>query len=384
MKKILLIMAGDFHYKGGIENYNLLLFNLLFKHYQDFQIDVVLPCCKYVPEKLENANVNFIFYRFSKIYNTKNSFLNRVLNFIHDLKNINSTKVFVKKNKDKYNLILNSSLICFHSCKNNSNYFLIQHVNIDAYMYKLSCKNNKSKLTTLIGRILYGSFNFLKYSRNFIVYDKFVKDQISVYAPLTNITDISLPSKITPILPSEITSEGRQKIVFLGRIAVQKNIEALIEIDKKINLIEFYGGAESEIELKYKAILEQNHWYKGIAKNEQQIKDILLKYKFLIIYSTFEGFSFSLVEALSQGVPIIVKNTYTSAHFLCNNKTGLLLPKNNSVAQDIDLIKKFISMSETKYHDYQLNCLKFYNQNLSLDLFNKKWMKIFDEYLTKK
>ncbi|MBO6072386.1 glycosyltransferase [bacterium] len=92
----------------------------------------------------------------------------------------------------------------------------------------------------------------------------------------------------------------------------------------------------------------------------------------MILYSTHEGFSFSLVEALSQGIPIIVKNTYLSAPYLCNEKTGLLLPKNTTIDDDIKSIKNFISMSDEKYYEYQINCLNFYNENLSMNIFNEK------------
>ena len=92
----------------------------------------------------------------------------------------------------------------------------------------------------------------------------------------------------------------------------------------------------------------------------------------MILYSKYEGFSFSLVEALSQGVPIIVKDTFLSASYLCNKKTGLLLPKNTSVEEDIQLIKEFISMSDEQYHQYQINCINFYNKNLNMEIFTNK------------
>ncbi|MBO6072376.1 glycosyltransferase [bacterium] len=96
------------------------------------------------------------------------------------------------------------------------------------------------------------------------------------------------------------------------------------------------------------------------------------KYKFMILYSKYEGFPFSLVEALSQGVPIIVKNTFLSASYLCNSETGLLLPTSTTIEDDIELIRKFISISNEKYHQLQINCINFYNENLNIDIFTKK------------
>ncbi|MBQ3621219.1 glycosyltransferase [bacterium] len=92
----------------------------------------------------------------------------------------------------------------------------------------------------------------------------------------------------------------------------------------------------------------------------------------MILYSKYEGFPFSLVEALSQGLPIIVKNTFLSASYLCNSKTGLLLPQDTSVEEDIELIKKFLAISDEKYHQLQINCINFYNENLNTDIFTNK------------
>lgn len=92
----------------------------------------------------------------------------------------------------------------------------------------------------------------------------------------------------------------------------------------------------------------------------------------MILYSKYEGFPFSLVEALSQGVPIIVKNTFLSASYLCNSKTGLLLPASTTIEEDIELIKKFVLISNEKYHQLQINCVDFYNENLNINIFTNK------------
>ena len=89
----------------------------------------------------------------------------------------------------------------------------------------------------------------------------------------------------------------------------------------------------------------------------------------MILYSNFEGFPFSLVESLSQGVPIIVKDSFLSASYLCRKNTGLLLPNKNDVVSDISLIREFIKINNSKYHQLEINCLEFYNSNLSMKSF---------------
>ena len=79
-----------------------------------------------------------------------------------------------------------------------------------------------------------------------------------------------------------------------------------------------------------------------------------------------KGWHDAPVYALNNVLPIFCFS------FLCNEKTGLLLPKDTTVAEDIELIKKFISMPDEQYHQYQINCVKFYNENLSMEIFTKK------------
>ena len=183
---------------------------------------------------------------------------------------------------------------------------------------------------------------------------------------------------------SLLNENKRSRIIFLGRLSEQKNIDALIEINQQLKLIDFYGKANDDYSNSRMQQLITDGFYKGSIDGEEALISVLSKYKFMILYSKYEGFPFSLVESLSQGLPIIVKDSFLSASYLCNKKTGLLLPLNTSINEDIETIKKFISMSDEQYHQYQINCVNFYNENLNIDIFAKKWMKIFDQYLARK
>ena len=197
-----------------------------------------------------------------------------------------------------------------------------------------------------------------------------------------NVIVISLPSFIPPVSITTINNgEKREKIIFLGRLSRQKNIPVLMKLNESINLIDFYGKADGKDGENYRKILVDNGWYKGIINGSQELIKRLSNYKFMILYSLYEGFPFSLVEALSQCLPIIVKDTFLSAQYLCNEKTGLLLPKNTSIDEDISLIRKFLKISQKDYLKLQLNCVNFYNQNLSIQNFTNKWLTIFDKYL---
>ncbi|MBO6094504.1 glycosyltransferase [bacterium] len=182
-----------------------------------------------------------------------------------------------------------------------------------------------------------------------------------------------MPSKIKPLSIENLSTSNRKRIIFFGRLAEQKNIPDLMLINDSLNLIDFYGQALTKEGIEYQKVLKEKGWYKGYIKNDAQLTSVLSSYKFSILYSTKkEGFSFSLVESLSQGIPIIVKDSFPSASYLCNNERGLLLPENSSIKEDIDKIIEFTKLSINKYEELQKNCIKFYLSNLSYQIFEEK------------
>ena len=378
MKKILIIMPNDFSNLAGTENYNLFLMNILFTYYSNFEIDLFSVDCKTTPVLPPKYSTKFVYYHLDKYFGT-NSLIKKAYSLFSNA--IECRKEF-KKIYKKYDLILDSTQIGFPKARQLKNYYLIQHLDFKQYyLAKFISKQGINSWIRKLIRRLTNTYNLIKFANNLVVFDKPNQEFISSYCSNANIFAISLPSKINSISINELNSSKRNHCIFLGRLSEQKNISALIQINKQLNLIDFYGKSNDAYGDKYKQELIKNNWYKGSINDEQELIDALKKYKYMILYSKYEGFPFSLVESLSQGVPLIVKNTFLSASYLCNSKTGLLLPQDTSIEEDIELIKKFVAISDEKYHQLQINCINFYNENLNIDIFTNKWMKIFDIYL---
>ena len=378
MKKILLITAGDFTHTGGIERYDSILFKILREKYVNYSIDVILT--GYDKSNKVNGNANVIYAR--KVSSTKNNFLN----YLHLFTDVFAIRHFFNTHYNEYKLILDASRIGFPKAKKLDNYYLIQHFDLLKYYIGVYSKKPSfhDALIKIIRKILQNN-NFLKLTKNIIVFDEVIKDTIQKYNPNINIIVISLPSFIGSTPVKELSEFNKKhRIIFLGRLSTEKNISALIKINNSLNLIDFYGKPDGINGENYKNTLIQNNWYKGIITNPEELKDTLQKYKFMILYSVSEGFPFSLVESLSQGLPIIVKNTFLSASYLCTSETGLLLPESTNLDEDIKNIENFFSMSDEKYHEFQINCVNFYNKNLSMEQFEQKWLNIFDRYLERK
>ncbi|MBQ3621213.1 glycosyltransferase [bacterium] len=163
-------------------------------------------------------------------------------------------------------------------------------------------------------------------------------------------------------------SKCRKKIIYFGRIdEEQKNLSLLLEINKKINLIDFYGEGNLEI------IKQLGDSYKGYINPLISPLELINKYKFMILMSKHEGFSFSLVQALACGVPIIVRDTFINASYLTNNnQNGFLLNNNLTIEEYATQIKDIYSINENEYLQLCKNAYNFACRNLSESEFINK------------
>lgn len=383
MKNILIIVLVNLDSVGGVERYNNYLINILRTYYRDFHIDLLIT--KEVPHKVSDDEDISYFYAFQNEQRKipKNIF-SKCWELYFENRCVNKKLKKILKDK-KYDLILNSSGLLLKTIRKKDNYFFIQHNNIESYLWIWKLINSwKRFFITMFQNFLLFQHNTLKKNKNLVVYDD--KNALYVKKYFHNSLYV-IPLSIDQKLNYKFDEEGlkfRKNIIYLGRINnSQKNILDLVKINDKLCNIDFYGQANGSDEIILKEILSEKGLYKGIIPF-QDLMQTLNKYKFLILYSNYEGFSFSLVEALSCGLPIIVKNTFLSASYLCNEKTGLLLDKNSSIDEDIKQIEKFYNMNYDEYLCYAENAFKFYIENLNFNKFKDNWLKIFDRFLEKK
>ncbi len=172
----------------------------------------------------------------------------------------------------------------------------------------------------------------------------------------------------------------RTQITYIGKLENnQKNIDKLLEIDKMLKNelginIQFYGDG---------AYLDKSKLnFKGSVKNEQ-IPKILKKTKLLVLYSNWEGFPLSIVEALSHGVPCVILNSFTNAKFLINNERGSLV-ESNELKKFVDEIIKIYNLPIKKYKKMCKNCLDFTKENLTKNNFLGKWEQLINGYINDK
>ena len=175
----------------------------------------------------------------------------------------------------------------------------------------------------------------------------------------------SMPLNMEEILVKSV--KNKKRILYFGRIDdSQKNIRLLISINNLIHLIDFYGRGDQKL------INELGNSYKGFLDSTDNLENLLIQYKYMILMSNYEGFSFSLVQALCYGLPIIIRNTFTSAQFLINNnKNGFLLKPNLTVAEYSKKIMDIYQIKDNEYLKLSKNAYEFAKNNLSNQKFNE-------------
>ncbi|WP_033160224.1 glycosyltransferase [Mycoplasmoides alvi] len=114
------------------------------------------------------------------------------------------------------------------------------------------------------------------------------------------------------------------------------------------------------------------------AFNQKNIVNILSKIKVLLLPSKFEGFGLVIAEALANGIPCIIANTYLNASFLIDDTRGKLIDSFDSKLW-LEAINKIMNLSNNEYNQLVQNCIEFAKNNLSLEQFESKWLNLINE-----
>jgi hypothetical protein len=219
------------------------------------------------------------------------------------------------------------------------------------------------------GKLVYKIVNFfsgltatIEHSKNIVFYTKFDFEMFKENFKTGKINYFTIPlvSKY-----KVAKNNKRENIVYVGRIEnIQKRVKYLVKLSKYLDCdVHVYGNGA------FKEMISRNPnriKYCG-SRSSEQIFSVYSHYKASINVSSFEGFSYSLVESINANTPIIIIGNYPSAFFLVDsNKNGLLLNKNNSIKQNANCINKFIYQISNKQicDRYSKNLKTFSEKNL--------------------
>jgi glycosyltransferase involved in cell wall biosynthesis len=146
---------------------------------------------------------------------------------------------------------------------------------------------------------------------------------------------------------SNVTKSKKNQIISLGRLNHQKGYDLLIDtwiyLDKQISdwTLKIYGNGPDKNKLSEKI---NNYSFKNnIEVNEavSDVSEILAESNIYVMSSRFETFPMVLLEALSNGLPVVSFDCPTGPKsILINDQDGLLAKPNDTV----DLANKILSL----------------------------------------
>ena len=171
-------------------------------------------------------------------------------------------------------------------------------------------------------------------------------------------------------IKSEINKRG--KVIFVGRLEEQKNIDKIFKIFNGSTFeLDVYGEGSLKKFLEKESLGNINFY--GKIPHEQLIKKYK-NYLFYISLSTHEGNSKTILEAMASGCIVIASDIPNNREFIVDNTNGLLvdLEKNDLLA-----LLNNLSKDEEKLNKISKNAMKTIFENFRIEKFIEKELEIY-------
>lgn len=147
------------------------------------------------------------------------------------------------------------------------------------------------------------------------------------------------------------------KILYVGRLSKEKNVHLLLESCKKvfktIPNLKIYIAGDGNIN----CIKHSNINYLGKISYNQIIK-YLSESDYLILPSSTEGMPFSILEAMSLGIPCIYSKINGSTEIIKHNENGFLFELKGFEKCKNNIDNWEVINEVEKYFDINVDCLK--------------------------
>lgn len=267
---------------------------------------------------------------------------------------------------------------------NNKKYFLVQHFDVKHFLYKINT------LSGLLKRVFrFFSFKPLKfrYAKNIICFTEFDEKIIKKYAKIKDQKFYKIPlssfnEKLISSKKSELKINIKNKtaeLIYIGRIIkVYKRIHWILPLFKiakknkwKIKIFGWgsYAKRLEEITKQKITSIELNNNNKKIQEYSSSM--------FSVIFSPYEGFPYSVVEATSLGVPVIMRYKFNNSNYF---KKALKIKtwNKNKFAKEVQKLINFFINNKEEYYRLCIDSIDFALKNLTTEIFEKKWNEILD------
>jgi len=159
------------------------------------------------------------------------------------------------------------------------------------------------------------------------------------------------------------------RIVFVGRLTPQKNLFNLIEAVAECDLVlDIYGRGELRDELQTYAISRNARGnFRGVVGNDE-LPDILNRYRYFILPSLYEGMPKTLLEAMACGLVCIGTDVDGIRELIEDGVNGYLAKETNADAL-VEAIQRAVSLP---CDSIVSDAVKTVRDNFSIEIVTRK------------
>ena len=174
-------------------------------------------------------------------------------------------------------------------------------------------------------------------------------------------------------LQKEITEPGKIKILFIGRLAPEKNIEILVKAVKESRnnvCLTIVGDGELKKSLDN---MIRNAKNIKIIEPQKNLCRIYLSHDFLIIQSKYEGFPNVVAEAIAHYLPVLsFKQTSGVFDLIKNYNLGYKIEGEINIE---NLVIGILKMIELRNNNFEFDLIM---EKFNKDLYKKNWMTLLE------
>ena len=297
MKKISILTLSMSY--GGIEKSVAALANLLSQNY-DITIVSAFEINKPVYE-LER-NVKILYLKKDLKLNNKVKEMAHKHKYFNCIKEvINDHKILHEKKKLMIDYIKKTDSDIIISTRNLYNYWLCKYGNKNIKKIGIDQQDFTSK--KYVNKVI-------KYSKDLDYFVTVSKEQDKFYKNYFGDKCIYIPNFLEHI-PALASSLTENRILFVGVLSKNKGIYDLIEVFKKVNskhqdwVLDIVGSGVEYNNLLKKIEKENLNINLHGFKNQKYIERLYLNSSIYVMTSSNEVFNFTILEALSYGIPCV-------------------------------------------------------------------------------
>ncbi|PTX44480.1 glycosyltransferase involved in cell wall biosynthesis [Christiangramia gaetbulicola] len=216
---------------------------------------------------------------------------------------------------------------------------------------------------------------------NYIVLSKFAKNKLSQTGVPINKIRVK-PNFIDNSAIERYEEIKKERAVFIGRLSFEKGILQLIKMWTNIDYpLYIIGAGPLGVRAKSLASSNPNIIFMGEMDN-LKVKKFLRESSFMVFPSTlYEGMPITILEAMSQGVPVLASNLGPRNELIENGVNGIIYNINN--------LQSFLDGAESLITDRSYrkrlggNSLrefnKKYTEEVNFKLIEKLYSRLLDE-----